>query len=172
MATQRSRRRVTLQMKLTALMAVAILLTTSAVMAASAWSMMREVESLIRVESETIGSLMAEAYAGEVRFGKTEKLMERFESLHQNADGELAQILAYNAQGELLAAFPEGATDEGLVAQVQSTLDTSEFHFVSDQHAAFAPVVYGKSQATIGLFALDWSEEHIQQQIILDVEAF
>lgn len=160
------KRYLSLQMKVSILLALAIFFTTGALVAVSGWSILSEKQNLIETESELLGGLLAESSGGGIRFGKSEALTEGFKSIHERADGELAQISAFNTEGSLIASYPETSPPGHVVEDTQRAISEGASHFDKETYTYLAPVVFGKKNEIVGVIVLDWSEEVFQQQAL------
>ena len=80
MSTAR-RNALSLQARITVLLAVAIFVTVGVVAATATWLSLGHTRQALQDESKTIGGLLAENTAGAIRFGHANKLEPVFEAL-------------------------------------------------------------------------------------------
>lgn len=155
----------TLQLKITMLLAAAIFLTAGTLIAISANAMLVKSGEALWDKSEVLSGLLAENTAGAVRFGKSENLIAAFDVISERSLGKLGSVYAFNKGGESIAQYPEEASAAQLGDFVAEILDTGEARFDPETLRHFVPVRFGKDADLVGVLVLDWSLESANAEI-------
>lgn len=156
--------RITLQTKITVLMALAIFTTVAIVMLWSAKSMIREVESTVERESRMVGGLLAENSAGAIRFGKKEALEKSFAAIKDQAGEDVTLLAAYGGDGALLLVYPEDADLSAVASALPESLEGAEGQYDPQRLLRIEPVLFGKDGKVVGVIALEWSRVAVDRE--------
>ena len=163
------KRRLTLQLKVTLLLAAAIFVTSSVVVSLSAFTMANEAKILVEHESNVVSGLLAENSAGAIRFGKTEALESSFDRILRESTGDLQQVVAFNKQGEVLFTLPAMEVAASLSVGAREVIANGAAEYNADQMIHTTPVLFGKNNDTVGAIALLWSQDEIMETVISEV---
>lgn len=154
-ANQRLR---SLRPRLLILLALAIAATVTATLGVGAVGSRQNIAESIQSKAGVIGSLVAETIGGAVRFRKPEPLKLALEALLVANRGEVVAVAAYDAQGALIAALPEGAgqtVDAEILAKILAgDADSFDPGGLIDRRA----VRFGPDHAVVGALVVQWSD--------------
>lgn len=151
---------VSLQLKVTLLLAVSILVTATGLAGFSIVKMSSEVEDLIRDESSNVGNLLAQNSAGAIRFGKIDLLEASFSLVIENSAGKIDRIEAFNLEGNLVHA--NGAAEvAGTPALALDVMTNNLAAFEESTLRHVFPVQFGKDNKVVGALVLSWSKDKI-----------
>lgn len=153
--------KLSLQAKITLLLAGAIFLSVGIVTTAATWLSLSQYKQRLQSESESVGGLLAENTAGAVRFGHDDKLAAAFETLLTRSGGNLESVAAFNARGEVIAVAPAGATAP--TDRVASLLDAPDNSYDPDTLFHAFPVLFGKDSKLVGFVTLQWSADKMNE---------
>jgi methyl-accepting chemotaxis protein len=136
-----------------------ILLVVAFAMVLSSLSSMSQVEDTLRDQQDQMIQVLAQQFAGSVRFAKTDVVTAALENYQQQPQFGLAAASAVDAQGKPLLDFGEradlGKTSAIVAAQALETnalASTVEGNY----HFAAYPAYYGKDNAIVGAVVMVW----------------
>ncbi len=125
----------------------------------SAQSNMRMVESTLSGQQDKMISVLAEQFAGSIRFNKLEPVQQALGGYEADPDFGLAAAGAVDGQGQTLLAFGEDASRSARATEVAvEALKTGGLvsRVEGDMHYAAFPAYFGKEKALIGAFSMAW----------------
>lgn len=153
----------TLQLKVTMLLAVSIIATALIEVSVSAYSDFSEVGAAIEKESSATGSVLAKNAGGAVRFGKMDKLEESFTVAIQNTEGRLYGIEIFNADAQPIGVF--GDVPEGQRSGIAEAIETGAAMFDQNTFVHVIPITFGPKNAAVGALGLIWSHDAVMSVI-------
>ncbi len=157
-----------LQTRITAFLATAILATTSVVVAFSAYTMYHEAQLFVERESVSVNGLLAEKSAEPMRLNEMDRLAGTFSRIYSQAEGELSSVVAFDKDGTVVLSYPQDADLTDARAAAGAILGGQASEFDSDRMLHAVPVI-GKDNSIIGSLVLDWSEDEISSVVISEI---
>ncbi|MEM7211939.1 MAG: hypothetical protein AAF479_08605, partial [Pseudomonadota bacterium] len=155
--------KLSIQAKVAGFVSAAILVTAFIVMAFSAFLLAQQIRSDIRVQSQSLGGLIAENAAGGIRFKKVDVLGASFKALEESSGSMLGWAAAYDVEGKLIVATTDSApaVPDGLSEVIESGVEA----FDTEAMSHIVPVRFGKKEQIVGAIVMSWSNEAINAQV-------
>ena len=155
-------------------MAVTLFGVVGLVLFLSAQSNLRTVESTLSGQQVKMISVLADQFAGAIRFNKLEPVQQALVGYEADPDFGVVAAGAVDAQGGTLLAFgADSARAERAAAIADEAIKTGGLvsRVENDVHYAAYPAHFGKDMALIGAFAMAWDlsihrDDIIAQQAI------
>ncbi len=136
----------------------------------SAQSNMRMVESTLSGQQDKMISVLAEQFAGSIRFNKLEPVQQALAGYETDPDFGLAAAGAIDGQGQSVLAFGQDASRSARTVEVAAEAFKSGglvSRVEGDMHYAAFPAYFGKEKALIGAFAMAWDVSIHRDDIIV-----
>jgi methyl-accepting chemotaxis protein len=140
-------------------MAVTLLGVVGLVLFLSAQSNLRTVESTLSGQQVKMISVLAEQFAGAIRFNKLEPVQQALAGYEADPDFGVVAAGAVDTQGGTLLAFgADSARAERAAAIADEAVKTGGLvsRVENDVHYAAYPAYFGKELALTGAFAMAW----------------
>ena len=159
--------RLSLQARISALMALAVFMTAGLTITMAVSSRIADTAHMVEQESTVVSSLLAENASGAIRFGKADRLESSFATIVEGAGGAVTSITAYGKDGAILTHVPSYAPAfEGAIPAIS---DASTAVFNSEMLSHVVPVLAGKDNAQVGTIVLQWSWDYVYTAMMREV---
>jgi methyl-accepting chemotaxis protein len=166
--------RINLALAILVPMVVTLLGVVGLTMFLSAQSNFSTVEKTLSGQQDKMIAVLAEQFAGGIRFGKLEPVEEALAGYQADPDFGLVGAGAVDAQGTALLSFGADAAHSEAAAEVAGEAVKSGALVTRVEagiHYAAYPAYFGKERALIGAFAMAWDlsihrDEIVRQQMV------
>ncbi|MFK7943277.1 MAG: hypothetical protein AB8B85_10250, partial [Paracoccaceae bacterium] len=152
---------VSLQGRITILIAGLMVAMVSVLFAVTSWSIFHEAKTAMKQQSALTSSLLAENIAGAVRFGKTDNVQTVLQRLFDNAGGQLESVITLDKQGSVFIAISQNPEIAAAEKEGQNAMTTESGVFSSEAMLHATPLVFGKKNEIVGAVVLAWSHDFL-----------